>query len=135
MNTKTLSMPEHVAALLALTLVRLGLPSPDTSEDAVSVPLKYEDGTELSVLILCVAQHRWLRRERPMILLSVAELDSTTRAVQVFARELMPLPQGPDDFPFMVRLAAKIRAIAWSIAATSGFGECVSLPGRPDGPS
>ena len=131
MNTRPLSMPEFITELLALTLVRLGLPAPDTGEDAVTVPLKYEDGTELSVVILCAARHRWLRRERPMILLSVAELDSSTRAVQVFARELMPVPYGPGDFPFMVQLAAKIRAIAWSIAATSGHGECVSLPGRP----
>ena len=131
MKTRPLVMPEYVTELLKLTLVRLELHTADTGEDAVTVPLRYEDGTELSVVILCVAQHRWLRREQPMILLSVVELDSNTQAVQVFARELMPVPSGPDDFPFMVRLSAKIRATAWSIAATSGFGECMSLPGRP----
>jgi hypothetical protein len=134
MSTQALSMPTHVADLILLTLNRLGLRAHTAKDDVITLPLEYEDGSELSLVFVCIAQPRWFLRSRPMLLLSIAELNSDTRAVQIFSRELMPMPVGPDDFRFMTVLSAKVRATVWSIAATAGMGECVSLPGRPEVP-
>ncbi|MBW8637352.1 hypothetical protein K1W69_09145 [Hoeflea sp. WL0058] len=75
MKTRALEMPEYLTELLTLTFNRMGLQTPDTSEDAVTIPLQYEDGTELSLVILYVVQKGWLFWKNPKALVSVAELD------------------------------------------------------------
>lgn len=129
MTNRALTMPEYVADLVRLPLLRLGLEPSPLQDDIVTCSLMYEDGTELSVVVMCVAERRWFR-ERPVLLLSFVEFDGNTRATKVYHTERMPVPTGPSDFPFMVQVSIRVRAIAWSLAATAGMGECRSLPGR-----
>jgi hypothetical protein len=127
-KNRALAMPEYVAQLITLSLVRMGL-TPDAEDDLITCSLIYEDGTELSLVTMCIAERGWFR-ERPMLVVSIVTLANDTRPIQVHAQGTMPVPTGPNDFPFLVRLSAKVRAAAWSLAATSRMGECVSLPGR-----
>jgi hypothetical protein len=131
MTTRALAMPAYVAELVRLPLARLGLDASSAEEDMITCPVSYENGSTLSVVILCVAKRGWFNREKTMLLVSFVELDASTRVVQTFSNELMAIPTGQSDLLFTVRLAAKIRATAWSLAATTGMGECLDLPGRP----
>lgn len=128
MTTRALAMPDYVADLIVTTLNRMRL-EPIYEEDFISCGLLYEDGTALELIVMCVAKRRWLR-ERPLLTLSAISRGNLTRAVQVHLRDTMDVPDGPNDLQFMVRLVAKVRATAWSLAETSRMGECLSLPGR-----
>lgn len=130
MTNRALAMPAYIADLVRMPLARLGLDPSDAADDVVTCLLTYEDGSELTVVVMCVGQRGWFR-EKAVLLVSVAELDQNTRATRVHFRETMPVPKGPHDLQFAIQFSAKVRAIAWSLAATSGMGECVSLPGRP----
>lgn len=129
MTKRVLAMPDYVTRLIKLQLVGMGL-QPDAEADAITCPLVYEDGSILSLVILCVAKRKWLL-ERPTLLISIASLDQRTRATEVYFRETTAIPTSASDLHFTIRLAAKIRAMAWSLATTGKMGECTSLPGRP----
>jgi len=131
MTTQALAMPQYVADLVKLQLNRMGLTHIDAKDDdVIFCPLSYEDGSELSLVVMCIAQRGWLR-EKPVLLVSIVELGQDTNILRVHFRETMRVPKGPHDFFFLMELMAKIKATAWAIAATAGMGECVSLPGRP----
>jgi hypothetical protein len=130
MKTRALAMPNYVAELVRLPLVRMDLEPSEAEDDLVTCPLLFEDGTVLSLVVMCVAKRGWFR-EKAVLIVSVVSLDENSRAVQVYMRDTMDVPSGPSDLPFAIKLSAKVRAIAWSLAATSNMGECVSLPGRP----
>lgn len=129
MTNRALAMPEYVAQLIRLPLARMKL-EPDAKDDIVSCSLVYENGVVLSLVVVCVAKRGWFR-EKPMLIVSIIELDDNTRAVQVHSRETMAVPTDPDDLPFVLRFTSMVRAMAWTVAGTSNMGECVSLPGRP----
>lgn len=129
MTNRALVMPAYVAELASLPLMRLGL-DPMSGDDLITCPLKYQDGTELSVAILCIATRGWFR-EKPMVAFSLVKLDEHSRAVSVYIRKVRPYPTGPHDLSFSVRVSALVRAMAWAHAVTGGMGECVDLPGRP----
>lgn len=130
MTNRALAMPDYVASLIRLSLAQMKLQSSEVEDDIVRSNLKYENGAVLPLVVMCIAKRGWFR-ETPMLVLSIVELDHNTRAVQVYARETIALPIGPDDLPFVIRFSAMLRAMAWTLAATSDMGECVSLPGRP----
>lgn len=129
MNSRALAMPEYVAELVRLTLVRLSLHPEPLQDDMVTCSLSYENGTVISLVVMCVAERRWFR-ERPAVLVSFVELDQDTRATKVYHTETLTAPTGPGDFPFILHLATKVRARAWTLAVTAGLGECLDLPGR-----
>jgi hypothetical protein len=130
MTTRALAMPEYVAQLIRLPLARMKLEPSEAEDDIVSCSLLYANGTVLSLVVMCIAKRGWFR-EKPMLVVSIVELDANTRAVQVHSRETMAVPTDPNDVPFMIRFVAMVRASAWTVAAISSMGECVSLPGRP----
>jgi len=129
-NNRALAMPRHVAQLITLPLESMGLQPSDAQDDLISCPLHYEDGTVLSLVVMCIAERRWFR-ETPMLVISAVTTEGSRTAIKVHFRDTMKPPNGPSDVAFTVRLSAKVRAIAWTIAATNGMGECLSLPGRP----
>ena len=130
MKNRTLKMPEHVAQLITMPLERMGLRPSDVQNDFISYPLQYEDGTVLSLVVMCIAKRGWFR-EKPVLIISAVTQEGSPRTAKVHFRDSMDYPAGPDDLPFALRISAKIRAIAWTIAATGDMGECLSLPGRP----
>lgn len=130
MTTRALAMPDYVTQLVTAPLVRMGFEASEPQDDLIICPLRFEDGTVLSLVVMCVAKRGWLR-EKPMVVVSVVSLDDNTRAVQVYSRDAMPVPRDPNDWPFVLRFSAKVRATVWSLAATSKMGDCVSLPRRP----
>lgn len=130
MTNRALTMPAYIARLITMPLKRMGLQPSEAQDDLISCPLQYEDGTVLSLVVMCIAKRRWFR-EKPALVISAVTLEGSPRTVTVHLSETMDAPIGPDDLPFAVRLSAKVRAIAWTIAATGAMGECVSLPGRP----
>lgn len=129
MTNQALAMPNYVTQLLTMQLTRMGL-QPHAEADTVTCTLLYEDGSALSLIVLCVAKRRWLR-ECPMLALTIASYDEGTRATDFYFNELMDVPSGPTDLRFTVVLASKVRAMAWSLAASGNRGKCLSLPGRP----
>ena len=129
MTTRALAMPEYIAQLIRLPLVRMRLQPSEAEEDVINCSLLYENGTVLSLVAICIAKRGWFR-ERPLLVVSIVKLDDNTRAVQVYYKETMAVPTDPDDVPFTLRFTAMVRAMAWTVAATSNMGECVSLPGR-----
>ena len=130
MTNRALAMPQYVAQLIRLSLIRMKLEPSEAEDDIVSCSLAYENGTALSLVVMCVAKRGWFR-EKPVLTVSIIELDDNTRAVQVHSRETMDVPTGPDDLPFVLRFSSMVRAMALTLAATSNLGECVSLPGKP----
>ena len=128
MTTRKLAMPEYIAQLIRLSLARMNLQPIEADNDTISCSLTYEDGTNLSLIVVCMAERGWFGREKPLLLLSIAALDENMRAVRIYSRDRLAIPRSPHDLPFMARLSAKVRANAWTIAATSNKGECVSLP-------
>jgi hypothetical protein len=130
MTNRALAMPDYVAQLIQLPLARMKLEPSEAEDDIVSCSLLYENGAVLSLVVMCVAKRGWFR-EKPMLVVSIVELDEHTRAVQVHSRETMAVPTDPDDVLFVLRLTSMIRAMTWTVAATSNMGECISLPGRP----
>lgn len=127
MTNKALVMPDYVAELVKLCLTQLGLNPSDEHKDVITAPLRYQDGTVLSVVIMCMAQKSWFR-EKPMVSVATAKLDASMRATDIYLREVMPVPYGPSDLRFLLALSANIRAMAWTVAATAGMGECLELP-------
>jgi hypothetical protein len=130
MTTRALAMPEYVAELIRMPLARMKLEPSEAEDDIVSCSLTYENGAVLSLVVMCIAKRGWFR-ETPLLVVSIVELDDNTRAVQVHSRETMAVPTGPDDLLFVLRFSSMVRAMAWTLAATSDVGECVSLPGAP----
>lgn len=126
MKHRALAMPDYVAQLVMMPLLRIGL-QPLNSDDVITCDLFYEDGSALSLVLLCIAKRRWFL-EKPVLLVSIAALDHDTRATAVYYRETMALPRSPTDLKFALRLSAQVKAMAWSLAGTEGRGECVSLP-------
>ena len=123
-------MPDYVAQLIRLPLVRMGLNPSDAEDDVITCPLSYEDNSVVTLAVMCIAQRGWFG-DKPALVVSAVTMEGDRRAVEVHFRDTMNIPTGPNDLPFTARLSAKVRAIAWTIAATSNRGECVSLPGRP----
>ena len=130
MTIRALAMPEYVAQLVWMPLVRMKLEPTGGDDDIVTCSLVYENGAVLSLVVMCVAKRGWFR-EKPAITVSIVGLDDSTRAAQIHSRETIDVPTGPDDLPFVLRFSSLVRAMAWTLAATSDLGECVSLPGRP----
>ncbi|MGO4638973.1 hypothetical protein AB4Z43_11095 [Mesorhizobium sp. 2RAF45] len=126
MTNTALVMPDYVAELVKLCVTQLGLNLSDEHKDVITAPLRYQDGTELSVVIMCMAQKGWFR-EKPMVSVAIAKLDASMRATDIYLREVMPVPYGPSDLQFLLALNTNIRAMAWTIAATAGLGECLEL--------
>lgn len=127
MTNTALVMPDYVTELVKLCLTQLGLNPSDEYKDVITAPLRYQDGTELSVVIMCMAQKGWFR-EKPMVSVAIAKLDASMRATDIYLREIMPVPYGPSDLRFLLTLNTKIRAMAWTVAATAGMGACSELP-------
>lgn len=133
MTTHALAMPDYVAALITLSINRMGLETITGEDDVISAPITYQGGTELSIVVMCIAQRGWFR-VKPVLLVSLAQLDKNTRAVAVHFKDTLAYPTGPHDVPFMINLATKVRSMAWALAVTGGMGECMNLPGRPPTP-
>jgi hypothetical protein len=129
MTTRALAMPEYVEKLISVQLTLIGL-QPETQDDVTVCPLMYEDGSTLSLVTMCIGQRGWFR-EKPMLVVSIVELDQNTGTVQVYSSETIAVPTDTNDVLFMIRLVAMVRASAWTVAETSNMGECVNLPGRP----
>ncbi|TIQ28738.1 MAG: hypothetical protein E5X48_31000 [Mesorhizobium sp.] len=130
MTNTALVMPDYVAELVKLCLTQLGLNPSDEHKDVITGPLRYQDGTELSVVVMCMAQKGWFR-EKPMVSVAIAKLDASMRATDIYLREVMPVPYGPSDLQFLLALNTNIRAMAWTVAATAGLGECLEPPRSP----
>ena len=130
MTNRALAMPEYVAQLIRMPLVRMKLEPSEAEDDIVRCSLAYENGAVLSLVVMCIAKRGWFR-DKPLLVVSIVKLDINTRAVQVHSRETMAVPTSPDDLPFVFRFTSLVRAMAWTLAAISDMGECVSFPGRP----
>ncbi|AZO57056.1 MULTISPECIES: hypothetical protein [unclassified Mesorhizobium] len=130
MTNDALIMPGYVAELVKLCLAKLGLIPSDGHKDIITASLLYEDGTELSIIVMCRAQRSWFR-EKPILAVSIAKLDTSMRATDIYFRDVMPVPHSPSDLQFLLAFSANVRAMAWTVSATNGMGECISLPGRP----
>lgn len=131
MTTRVLAMPDYMADLVSLALVRLGLSEVKTGDDMVTCPLAYEDGHQFAFTVLHVAKRGLFGGEKRLSMLSLYEVDDEGEPTLVHFRQLKAAPTGPHDFPHMVQISASIRSMAWAIAATAGHGECVNLPKRP----
>ena len=130
MTNRALAMPEYVAQLIILPLVRMGLDPSDAEDDVVTCPLLYEDGSTLSLAVMCIAQRRWFS-EKPTLVVSVVRAEGDRRPAKVYFRETMTVPASANDLRFIARFSAKVRAMAWTVAAIGNMGECLSVPGRP----
>jgi hypothetical protein len=131
MNNRALAMPEHVAKLTNLSLTLIGL-QPTRQDDITVCPLVYEDGGTLSLITMCVAKRGWFR-ERPMLVLSIVELDQNTRVVQVYFKQLMAVPVDETDVPFTLRYSSMIKAMLVTHAKVSNMGKLVNLRRREAG--
>lgn len=127
MTNSALVMPDYVAELVKLCVTQLGLNPSDEHKDVITAPLRYQDGTELSVVIMCMAQKGWFR-EKPMVSVAIAKLEASMRATDIYLREVMPVPYGPSDLQFLLALNTNIRVMAWTIVASAGLGEFLELP-------
>lgn len=126
MTNAPLVMPGYVADMVILPLRKLGL-DPLHGEDLITCPLRYEDGTELSIAIWCVAQRGWFR-QKPMVAVTLMELAGDMRVVRVYLRDVLPCPTRLNDMSFFIRVSALVRAMAWAHATTGNMGECTDLP-------
>lgn len=61
MTNRALAMPAYIADLVRMPLARLGLDPSDADDDVVTCLLTYEDGSELTVVVMCVGQRGWFR--------------------------------------------------------------------------
>lgn len=130
MTTRVLVMPSYVNELVKMPLVRLGLNPSDAENDIVTCPLRFENGTKLSLVIICAAEKGWFR-EKPVVWVSVAELDSNTRASKVYSRDSITYPSSPNDVLFTHKLSVKVRATVWSLVAIPEVGRCIDIQGPP----
>jgi hypothetical protein len=104
-------------------------------DDLVTCPLLYENGSVLSLAVMCIGRRRWLYWETATLVISIVELHETTRIARVFSNKTMAVPTDPNDVPFLLSFSACVRAMAWTLAVTGNMGECMSLPGRPAVPN
>src|SRR5690349_21460696 len=100
MTSTALVMPHYIAELIELCLTRLGLNASAEHKDIITAPLRYEDGTELSVVIMCMTQKGWFR-QKPMVSVAIAKMDVGMRATEFYIWEMMPVPDGPSDLQFL----------------------------------
>ena len=66
MTGRKLAMPDYIADLVHMPLIRLGLDT-FSGDDLITCPLTYEDGTELSMAIMCVANRGWFREKAVLL--------------------------------------------------------------------
>lgn len=125
MKARALAMPYYVASLTTLQLTLIGL-QPQTRDDIVFCPLMYDDGSALSFVTMCVAKRGWFR-ETPTLVLSIVELDGSTRIAQVYLRQDMPLPVDENDVQFLVRYGAMVKAMLVTHAKSSNMGKLTNL--------
>jgi hypothetical protein len=128
MKTQALAMPDYVASLVTLQLTLIGLQS-QVRDDAIFCPLMYENGNTLSLVTMCIAKRRWFR-ETPTLVLSIVELDDNTKIVQVYLRQVMPLPANEHDVQFLIRYDATVRALLVTHAKSSNMGRLTNLHRR-----
>jgi hypothetical protein len=125
MTDRALAMPEYVAKLTNMSLCLIGL-QPAMQDDITICPLVYEDGSELSLITMCIAKRGWFR-ETPMVAISLVELDEHTRAVQVYFRQLITVPVDDSDVPFLMRYGAMVKSMLATHAKISNMGKLVNL--------
>lgn len=128
MTNRKMPMPGYVADLIHMPLTRMGL-LPVRGDSAIVCPLSYEDGTDLVMAFACISKRRWFR-ERPVLLVSLAQVHHDTGAISTHTRNTINCPTGPHDLEFIALLPKLVSIIAWTHAARGGMGECVDLP-RP----
>jgi hypothetical protein len=128
MTNRALAMPEYVAKLTNMSLTLIGL-QPTMQDDMTVCPLVYEDGSALSLITMCVAKRGWFR-EKPMLVLSIVELDQNTSVVQVYFKHLMAVPVDETDVPFTLRYSSMIKAMLVTHAKVSNMGKLVNLRRR-----
>src|SRR3954454_16571501 len=121
MTNRALAMPEYVAKLTNMSLTLIGL-QPTMQDDMTVCPLVYEDGSALSLITMCVAKRGWFR-EKPMLVLSIVELDQNTSVVQVYFKHLMAVPVDETDVPFTLRYSSMIKAMLVTHAKVSNMGK------------
>jgi hypothetical protein len=126
MTNRALAMPDYVAQLIRLP--RMGLEPSEATDDIVTCPLLYEDGTVLSLVVMCIAKRGWFNREKPALAISIVALSEATRAARVYLSETVAVPTDDSDLPFMLRFVAMVKAMIWTHAATGNMGECKSFP-------
>lgn len=127
MTDRKLRMPGHVSDLVHMCLTRMGL-DPFRGDDMITCPVMYEDGTELSIVFMCVPKRRWFR-EDTVLLVSLVQLDRDNGPVVVHVKKTIDCPSGPHDLQFVMTIPRLVRLIAWSHGIRADTGECVSLPG------
>lgn len=128
MKTRALAMPEYVAKLTNMQLTLIGL-QPTLQDDLTVCPLMYEDGTALSLITMCIAKLGWFR-EKPMLVVSIVELDQNTRVVQVYFKQLIAVPIDETDVPFTLRYSSMVKAMLVTHAKVSDTGKLVNLRRR-----
>ncbi|MDB5605101.1 MAG: hypothetical protein JWP25_2001 [Bradyrhizobium sp.] len=128
MTNRALAMPEYVTKLTSMQLTLIGL-QPKMQDDVMICPLMYEDGSALSLLTMCVAKRGWLHK-KPLIALSLVELDGNTRVVQVYFKELMTVPVNDSDVTFLLRYGTMVKAMLVTHAKVSNMGKLVNLRRR-----
>ena len=127
-----LEFPSSVADLVLLALNRMNLSGADFQEDMISCPLEYENGTEISLIIICQAEAGgWFRNEKPVVSFSFVELNDEQKIIRVLDTDKLDFPTSPQDLMFLTKFIARVRAIGWTIAAVGQMGECLNLPNRP----
>jgi hypothetical protein len=128
MTNRALTMPEYVTKLTSTSLVLIGL-QPATQDDMTVCPLLYEDGSALSLITMCIAKRGWFR-EKPMLVISIVELDQSTRIVQVYCKQAMAVPIDEADVPFTLRYSSMIKAMLLTHAKASNMGKLINLRRR-----
>lgn len=127
MKTYPLSMPRWVAELITLPMHQLGLTVTAIEQNVISCPINYEDGTEVSVLISCVARKRFLIQDAKFVSVTFAIMGSEYEVRRILHQDTMALPANSSDISFVFKLSAKVRAIGWSLAGTTEMGRCVEF--------
>ena len=127
MKTEALQMPQAVQDLILLALNRMGIQKTSVTDDVLAADIYYEYGTELSILILCVVQRKLLFKNKPAILVSISQRDRAGQIEKVFDQDFIPYPRSANDLPFVIRLSAKIKTLAWYTGQAYGFGPCLTF--------
>lgn len=127
-----LQMPTDVAELIRWSMTRIGLQPVHDGADALVYDLEYEAGLTISVLLMCVSQHRWFRRPEQLIRVRFVEYDEQSQTMTDHIVRSLTCPMDSNDIRFAVELGSCIRAGGWALAVTLGMGECMSLDARPD---
>lgn len=131
MKDGLLPLPDYVGELIELPLIKLGLAPISVEHDMVRCEIRYGNGTRLTLVLMCVAQAKFVFFTSRKLLISFATLGANGRLDTMYYKDTMGLPTRPNDLEFSLQLSFKIRAMAWTIASLGELGECISLPGRP----